>query len=287
MKICCIILLFPAFFNIYAQPSYPGDPVIYTFGQWSEEDKTAVIFADVCNVRKSEDSKAEVSGRLNIGTEIQILGISKKTHTQSGITAPWVKIKSGKVIGYAWGGTLTKGALKLDDGRMALWGLAQIQPSDSSRGVTASVRIAEKGVIKYKQDFEVVHGDRPDEGQLLVEPAPLLDGAQHVIVFETLSEACGVYASEHYLLYTKTGLHFIGSGYSMGDSGVLHTSKEFVFPYPRKEDEDYDYHFSPEAGHIFCVTSDGGYDEDCLWEETNKVADFTWNGQELVKACEQ
>ncbi len=286
MKIICSLLLLVPFLQFSAQPNYPGDPLIYTFGQWDEEDKTAVIFADVCNVRKSEDSKAEVSGRLNIGTEVSIIGVSKKTFTQNGITAPWVKIKAGKVSGYAWGGTLTKGVQKLDDGKLVLWGLNQIQPSDSSRGVIASVRIAENGLLRNKVDFNVVHADRPDEGYLQVLPAPLLDGVQQVIVFETLSEACGVFASSHYLLYTKSGLYLAGSGYSMGDGGVLHTSKQYVFPYPRG-DESYDYHFSPDAGHVFCLSSEGEYDEDCIWTEINRVADFTWNGQELIKACEQ
>ncbi|MCE3296683.1 MAG: hypothetical protein K0R65_2397 [Crocinitomicaceae bacterium] len=286
MKISAFILFLVPFFSFHAQPSYPGDPVIYTFGQWDEEDKTAVIFADVCNVRKSEDSKAEVSGRLTIGTEVSVLSVSKKTLTLNGITAPWVKIKSGKVSGYAWGATLTKGAQKLDDGKLALWGISEIKPTDSKAGVFASIRIADKGVLKYKQDFEVVHADRPNEGFLKVHPAPLLEGTQNLIVFETLSEACGVFSSDHYLLYGREGLQFVDSGYSMGDAGVLYTSKEFVFPYPKKEGAS-DYYFTPEAGHIFGITNVAELGEDCIWTETRTSEDFTWNGTELVKNCER
>lgn len=286
MKHISALLLFFPVLTVFSQALYPGDPLIYKFGEWSVEDKTAVVFADVCNVRKTEDPKAEVSGRLTIGTEVKIISVSSKTHTQNGITAPWVKISAGKMNGFAWGATLTKGAQKLDNGRLALWGLSEIRAAGEGEQVFASVRIAEKGMVIYKQDFEVVHADRPREGFISVLPAPLLDGAKNVIVFETLSEACGVYASSHYLLYSDTGLHFVGSGYSMGDSGVLHSTKEFVFPYP-KEDGNYDYHFAPEAGHIFCVYNDGEYDEDCLWVETRKAGDFTWDGSQLLKACEE
>ncbi|MGV3631197.1 MAG: hypothetical protein ACO1O6_08325 [Bacteroidota bacterium] len=286
MKIFCT-LLFLSSLSVFSQPSYPGDPVMYTFGQWSTEDKTAIIFADVCNVRKSEDPRAEVSGRLTIGTEVQVLAVSGKTHTQNGITAPWVKIKAGKLSGYAWGAMLTKGAVKLSDGKLALWGISQVQPTDSTLGVSASIRIAEKGLVKYRKDFEVVHADRPNEGYLEVLPAPLLDGIQNVLVFNTLSEACGVFASSHYLLYGKESFNLVGSGYSMGDAGVLYTSKEFVFPYPKKENTGSDYYFTPESGHIFLVTNQAELGEDCIWTETRTSEDFTWDGQALVKVCER
>jgi hypothetical protein len=68
---------------------------------------------------------------------------------------------------------------------------------------------------------------------------------------------------------------------------VLHTSKEYVFPFPETAEDLYrDYHYTPTEGHIFCVENNGEYDEECFWNETHKVADFTWNGTELEKACD-
>ena len=151
----------------------------------------------------------------------------------------------------------------------------------------ASVRVTDaSGTLQTKQDFEVVYGSRPDQGYLAVHRAPTIEGIQNLIVYESLSEACGVYASSHYMLYDESGkLHFVGSGWSMGDGGLLYTSKAYVFPY-YGEDYNEDYHFAPQQGHIYCAEDTGGYDEDCLWVVTIRVADFTWTGTALEKACE-
>lgn len=267
-----------------AQPDY--DRVIYEFGQWTTEDKTAFVFADISNVRQSPDVKSEIIGKLPAGTEVTIQEVSSVEYVQQGITSSWIRIEVPSVNGYIWGGSLTKGVLRLKDGNIAMWGLTSIQKvKDEADKVLASIRVVGNGIVQSKSDFEVLYADLPDQGYLTLYGAPELDDIQHMLVFETLSEACGVYASSHYFLYAEGKLHHAGSGYSMGDGGLLHTSRTFVFPYPMKEGEYRDYHFSPDPGHVVCIENEGGYDDDCIWVDTRRVSDFTWNGSALVKSC--
>jgi hypothetical protein len=281
-----LLLLLALTAPLFAQDT--EEQVIHHFGNWTDEDSTAYIFSEIANVRADDNPKAEIAGKLLIGTAVKIIGISPVDFSQNGITSPWVYIETPELSGYVWGGVLTKGFSKLDDGRSALWGLTAVQEvKDVSRQTFASVRIFEGGALISKQDFEVLYGSRPDEGYLSVLPAPLLDKMEHVLVFETLSEACGVYASEHCFVYGEGQLHFVGSGYSMGDGGMLHTSSTFIFPYPPADGESRDYHYVASENHILRIDNEGGYDDDCIWTETIKAADFTWDGESLVKACEE
>jgi len=292
MKKLSASLLFLLIFAgpLLAQDIQEEDQVISRFGVWTSEDEsqTAYVFSEIANVRMDDDVKSAIAGKLKIGAAVKILGISPVDFTQSGITAPWVEIETVDFSGFIWGGVLAKGPRKLDNNRTVLWGLTAIQTDkDGIEKTFASIRICENGTLISKQDFEVAYGDRPDEGYLTIQPAPLIENIRYLITFETLSEACGVFASSHYFLYAENQLNFVGSGYSMGDGGMLHTSRTFYFPYPPKENEDQDYHFVPTAGHIFRVEDEGSYDEECIWVATQKVADFIWNGEALVKSCEE
>src|SRR5688572_10107439 len=95
----------------FAQVFYSLEPVsqteLFTFGGWDSKTKTALVFADVCNVRTAPDTKAEVAGKLTIGSSVQILEVTGTKHEQSGVRAPWVKIKTATLTGYVWGGLLT------------------------------------------------------------------------------------------------------------------------------------------------------------------------------------
>lgn len=278
--------------NCTAQVFYQLEPIAQTeyfkFGDWTKEAKTAVIFADVCNVRSAADAKSEVAGKLSIGTPVQIIDVSATTFTQAGITSPWVKIKSGSLTGYVWGGLLTNASVKTSDGRMLVWGLAEIKKVDEyNMNTVASVRLVANGAVIDKHDFPVKYASRPDDGFINVYAPPQLTGVKHLIVFGTPSEACGVTASQHYILYTESKLVFVGSGYSMGDAGVLSTSLEYIFPFPKKEEEFYDYHYTPDPEHIKRVENEGSYDDNCDWIETYKSRDFKWENGLFTKFCEQ
>jgi hypothetical protein len=288
MKILSAFLLVVLTFTtpLFAQDTEAQ--VIHQFGTWTDEDSSAYIFSEIANVRADDNPKAEIAGKLLIGTSVKIIGISPVDFSQNGITAPWVYIETPELSGYVWGGVLTKGLSRLDDGRTALWGLTSKRTTaDDFNQTFASIRVCEGGALITKQDFEVLYGNRPDEGYLSVLPAPLLENTAHVLVFETLSEACGVYASAHYFVYGESKLSFVGSGYSMGDGGMLHESRDFIFPYPPVDGESRDYHYVASEGHILRIENEGGYDDDCIWIETIKAADFTWDGEKLVKACEE
>ena len=290
MKHLKILVLFALTAHfVDAQSSVETQPVSFgLFQDWDwSQDKNAVVFADACNVRATPDQNGKLLGKLSIGTKLKLLEITNSKLTQNGIESPWIRISSGSLTGYIWGGTVTKGTVKLKDGKLVLWGLTEIRKSEDENQldtVIASVRIFEKGVIILKHDFEVVYGDQPANGYLEIFPATELGDAKNVIVFKTLAEACGVYASMHYLVYSGSGLHFVGSGYSMGDSGILSTSLTYIFP---SEATSEDYRFQPQPQHILLVEYNGMYEEDCSWTETSKVLDFTWEGNQLVKYCEQ
>lgn len=275
---------------LFAQDDEAQELLISQFGAWTSEDEMqrAYVFSETANVRVDVDVKSEIAGKLKIGSAVKILEVSPVVFTQSGITAPWIEIETAELHGFIWGGVLVKGPRELEDGNSVLWGLTSVQTGkDGVQNTFASLRVCKNGVLISKQDFEVAYADRPDEGYLAIHPAPLIGNVRHLITFETLSEACGVFASTHYFLYADNQLNFVGSGYSMGDGGMLHTSREFSFPYPPKENESLDYHFFPAEEHIFRIENEGSYDADCIWVEVSKVADFTWDGTALVKACDQ
>jgi len=276
-----------------AQQFYSLEPVsqtdLFRFGEWTRETKNAVIFADVCNVRIAPDSKAEVVGKLTIGTSVQVLEVSSTKHEQAGVKAPWVKIKTSSVTGYVWGGLLTNGSVKVADDKQLYWGLISITPGGGGwQDYKISVRLAENGAVVQKHDFSLEYAGRPDEGKLAVYNPPQLTGVQNMIIFATPSEACGVTSTQHYFLYASGRMVFVGSGHAMGDGGMLHSSLEYIFPYPKNEDDIFaDYHYTPEKDHVKLIDNEGGYDDNCEWIETHKVKDFKWENGKLVKYCEQ
>jgi hypothetical protein len=215
----------------FSQSFYSLEPIsktdLFRFGEWTRETKTALVFADVCNVRTAPDSKAEVAGKLTIGTSVQILEVSATKHEQAGVKAPWVKIKTSALTGYVWGGLLTNGSVKVADGKQLYWGLISITPGGGGwQDYKISVRLAENGAVVQKHDFSLEYAGRPDEGELAIYNPPQLAGVQNMIIFATPSEACGVTATQHYFLYTSGRMVFVGSGHSMGDGGIFHTSLE-------------------------------------------------------------
>lgn len=262
-----LFIAFGVFTQAYAQMPEPqgSTEFEFPFGEWTAEQKNkpAYIFADVCNVRSAPDAQAAVSGKLAIGTQVEVLDVTTAKFTQNGLACPWVKIKSGTVTGYVWGGLLTNGILKLPDGKLVLWGLVSMKMDDGAEHYTASVRLAEKGTVLDKHDVSLEYASRPKDGYLIYYAAPKITGIKNVITFETLSEACGVTATSHYFMYTGGKLVYVGSGYSMGDGGVLYTTFEYRFPYPQPENSGYDYHYTPNENHILRVQSEGGYDDDC------------------------
>lgn len=279
---------------VFAQTTVWVDPVQQTeyfhFGEWTPEHKTAVVFADVCNVRSAPDAKAEVAGKLNIGTAVQILEITSVQHTQSGIKSPWLKIKTSALTGYVWGGLLSNEAIRLSDGKILVWGLLEIHPEmvpGWESNIKASVRLADKGAVIDKRDFPVTYGNRPEEGYLHVYPKPKITGVDHVFMFGTPSEACGVTASHHYFLYTGGKLVTVGSGYSVGDGGIFHASLDYAFPYPLPEGTYADYRYNPDPEIVMKIENEGSFDESCDWVETSKVRTFKWNGSKLEKFCQE
>ena len=164
----------------------------YEFGKWNSGDGIAYVFADFCNVRKNADPNSEAFDKLQIGTKIKILNISTITHTQHGVTAPWVEIKTLKGIGYVWGGALTNGILQLNKEEFAVWGIIKTpteeqrqseNPSESDLKTYASVRIATKAGLKTQCDFEVRYGDMPTYGYITLQKNPIIDGKPLLIKF--------------------------------------------------------------------------------------------------------
>ena len=283
-----VFSLFPAgLFTAYCQEGMASEN--FVFGEWPKdsERETAIVFSDICNVRREPDARSEIVGKLTIDTDVKILKITDTELKLNGITSPWIRISADTLTGYVWGGTLTSERLKLADGRSLLWGLTEVKMVDGSEAPHISLRVAENGAVQTKADFVSQYGDRMNGGTITVYPAPQLEGIEHLIIYEIPAFACGVYASIHYFLYSEGQLPTVGDGYAMGDGGVLHESLTYTFPYPPSEPELRDYHYVAEEGHILRIENAGGYDDDCIWVETTKAADFTWDGTSLVKACNE
>ena len=132
--------------------------------------------------------------------------------------------------------TLQK-VLKISDTASAVWGISKIiRSGDTLNEYYASIRIFSRKQVRKQLEFEVTYGDQPAYGELIMIKNPLIEGVEHVFIYHTLSEACGVSSSDHYLLETANRLQYLDAGYSVGEAAIFHSSVEFVFPTKEKEE---------------------------------------------------
>jgi hypothetical protein len=254
---------------------------------WIEPLKEAVVFADACKLRSEPTSGSEMLAKLLIGDKVKVLKVSATDTTINGITSKWIQVESGKKRGYVWGGLLTNQALKISDTTSAVWGISKIIKSgDTLNEYYASIRIFSRKKVRKQVEFQVSYGDQPAYGELIMIKNPLLDGVEHVFVYHTLSEACGVSSSDHYLLETAEGLQYLDAGYSVGEAAIFHSSVEFVFPTKEKEDNyNIPYQRRPEKNQILRINFHDEYDENCIWTEHTTVESFEWKEGALVSFC--
>ncbi len=272
--------------SLKAQP--PGENTSAWIGIGIEAPAKAYVFADQCNLREKPDVNARVLEKLFIGTEVEVLEVLKTEFSMRGVSAPWLRIKAKGKQGYVWMGNLTTGVLKLEKGELALVGITAKQQVGENSKYFASVRIAKGEIMKCIKEFEVIHADHPTEGWLERLPHPDLTGVECVLVYQTESGACGVFGSEHHLLYTGTDLFFVGSGYGMGDGGMLHSTKTYRYPINGIKEEWLQAYKQPYPNQntIIREVEDGEYNEECTYVTVIKTTRFTWDGKELNKACD-
>lgn len=287
-----ILLLLVVLISVPAFTQEIASTGFFDFGRWKDEFyqsdlDTAYVFADACNVRKEPKQDAEAITKLLIGTRIRVLQVMDATTTINGVKSNWLKIQSDTVTGYVWGGTITNALLELPDGRIATWGIVKIQGKEESLKVFGSVRLAKNQTVTSYLDFEVTYGDDPTYGQLKLYEKPLLDSVTLCVSYETMSEACGVFSSEHYLLEANNKLIYAGFGCSMGDGGIFHTNRSLVFPTPEKEGKVREYHYTPNPNHVLVVVNTGEYDDECNWIEETTVENYEWKDNKLYKYCEE
>jgi hypothetical protein len=258
--------------------------------EWFEPLKEAVVFADACKLRVNPSSGSEMLSKLLIGDRVQVLKVLDADTTINGIKSRWIQVESGKKKGYVWGGLLTNQVLKISDTTAAVWGISRIEPGNDTvpDKYYASIRIFSRRQVRKQVEFEVTHGDQPGFGELTMIQHPLLDEVEHVFVYHTLSEACGVAWSDHYLLETGDQIRYLDVGSGVGEAGLFHSSDRLVFP-TKETEQDYSipYNRKPEKNQILKISAHDEFDENCIWTEHTTVEAFEWKAGELVPFCRE
>ncbi|WP_294678667.1 SH3 domain-containing protein [uncultured Fluviicola sp.] len=294
-KFLSLILILSASVPFYAQDeSETISTDVYDFESWTrdwyEPLKEAVVFADACKLRSEPTSGSEMLAKLLIGDKVKILKVAATDTTINGITSNWIQVESGKKRGYVWGGLLTNQSLKVSDTTSAVWGLTKIVKGNDTMPdkYFASVRIFSRRQIRKQAEFEVTYGDQPGHAELIMIKNPLIEGVEHVFIYSTMSEACGVAWSQHYLMETRNGINYLDVGYGMSDGGIFYSGIDFVFPTKEKE-KDYmiPYHRKPDANQYLKITDHGEYDENCVWTEHTTVESFEFKEGEIIPFCRE
>ena len=254
---------------------------------WGEPLKEAYIFADACKLRSQPSSGSEMIAKLLIGDRVKVVSVSNTDTTINGIQSKWIQVEAGKKRGYVWGGLLTNQILKVSDTSAAVWGISKIIKSgDSLVHYYASIRIFSRKQITKQVEFQVTYGDQPGHAELIMIKNPLLEEVEHVFIYHTLSEACGVAWSKHYILETGNGMKYLNAGSGLGEAGLYHSSVNLIFPTKDKEnDYTIPYHQKPEKDQILKITYFDEYDENCVWVEHTTVESFEWKEGEMKPFC--
>ncbi len=256
---------------------------------WSVQLKEAYVFADACKLRSQPTAGSEMLAKLLIGDRVKVLDISSVDTTINGLQSKWIHVESGKKKGYVWGGLLTNEVLRMSDSTSAVWGISRVVKREEEQvDYYMSLRIFSKKLITKQIEFEVIHADDPANGELVMIKNPLLEGVEHIFIYNSLADACGVTWSEVYILETSNGLQLLEEGYGMGEAALFHSSNELIFPTKESED-DYSIPYSrkPEKDQIFRVISHDEYNEKCIWNEHVTIETFEWKEGKMVPFCRQ
>lgn len=291
-RLLLLVFLLSGFTALYAQEDETISTNVYHFESWTQDWgeplKEAVVFADACKLRSEPTAGSEILAKLLIGDKVKVLKVLDADTTINGLNSRWIQVESGKKKGYVWGGLLTNEVLRVSDTTSAVWGITKIVKGNDTviDKYYASVRIFSRKQVRKQLEFEVTHGDQPAYGELIMIKNPLIEGVEHVFIYHTLSEACGVSSSDHYLLETANGLQYLDAGYSVGEAAIFHSSVEFVFPTREKEDNySIPYQRKPEKNQVLRINFHDEYDENCVWTEHTTVESFEWKEGVLVPFC--
>lgn len=292
MRLLLLIFLLAGFAPLYAQEDETIGTNVYHFESWTkdwgEPLKEAVIFADACKLRSEPTAGSETLAKLLIGDKVKVLKVLDTDTTINGLNSRWIQVESGKKKGYVWGGLLTNEVLRVSDTTSAVWGITKIVKGNDTviDKYYASVRIFSRKQVRKQLEFEVTHGDQPGYAELMMVKHPMLEGVEHVFIYHTIADACGVAWSNHYLLETAEGINYLDVGSGVGDGGVFHTSTDLIFPTEEKE-QNYSipYQYKPEKNQILKVISNDEYDENCIWTEHTTVETFEWREGQMIHFC--
>ena len=248
----------------------------------------AIVFATQCKLREKPDTTSKVLDKLFIGKKVEVMGESSETLTVNGVERKWIKVVVNNKIGYVWGGNLSPLWFKLSNSETLIAGITHVITEGENSKYFGSLRIVNGDFATSIKDFEMQLADMPENAYLNVLSGVALDSVKQVIIFQTDANACGVFASEHHFLNTHKGLFMVGSGYSMGDAGVMHTSKSYSYPIVRLANEEEKAFFVSEGmpNAIRRSIEIGGYNDECEYETNYKVISFLWNGSKLEKICD-
>lgn len=293
-RLVLLILLLSTLVPICAQEDETISTQVYNFESWTQDWgeplKEAVVFADACKLRSEPTAGSETLAKLLIGDKVKILKVLDTDTTINGLNSKWIQVESGKKKGYVWGGLLTNEVLRVSDTTSAVWGITKIVKGNDTviDKYYASVRIFSRKQVLKQLEFEVTHGDQPGYAELILIKHPLLDGVEHVFIYSTLSEACGVSWSQHYLMETESGISYLDVGYGSSDGGIYYSSIDFVFPTKEKE-KDYmiPYHRKPDVNEVLKIIDIGEYDESCVWTEHLTIESFEWKDGEMLHFCRE
>ncbi len=246
--------------------------------QLFQKDEISYLLFDSINIRETPSLQGKIVAKLQIGTQVRIIGKSPNCLYLNGVTIPWYKIEFGKnQEGYIWGGKLSLAAEKSAKNikTFFLFGIEKGGSNHLFYTVKAIQNNQELSSVTVKGFTGIL---KEHTFELLSNKG--LDNVDDIITIRGFGEFCGDDSGQHVLFWAKEKLHYVE---------VLHSG--FDAPYFYTESFVYPSEIEGEKGIILKHVYSGEYNDDyeddwgnpaiLLTEDSYKK--YKWNGASLIE----
>ena len=246
--------------------------------QLFQRDDISFILFDSINIRKTPSLQGEIVTKLQIGTQVRIIGKSTNCLYLNGVTIPWYKIEFGKnQEGYVWGGKLSLAAEKSAKNikTLFLYGIEKAGNNHLFYTVKAIQNNKEVSSVSLK-GFTGILKDHTFE--LLSNKG--LENVDDIINIHGYGEFCGDDAGQHVLFWAKEKLHYVELLHSGFDAPSFY-SETFVYPSEVEGEKGF------ILKHICAGEYSDDYEDDwgnpAILLSEDSYTKYKWNGIALVE----
>lgn len=247
--------------------------------QLFKRDDISFILFDSINIRKTPSLQGEIVTKLQIGTQVRIIGKSTNCLYLNGVTIPWYKIEFGKnQEGYVWGGKLSLAAEKSAKNikTLFLFGIEKAGSNHLFYTLKAIQNNKEVSSVSLK-GFTGILKDHTFE--LLSNKG--LENVDDIINIHGYGEFCGDDAGQHVLFWAKEKLHYVKLLHSGFDAPFFYSE---AFVYPSEVDGEKGYILK----HIYAGEYSDDYEDDwgnpAIILSEDSYTRYKWNGTILLEA---